>query len=178
MALSRNRTNLILIFILVFLGGYLYIYERDGGRRVPEAQRVERIFNFNINDIQEIMLRWKGGAIFFKKEKGQWRINEPLEAPADNEKINDLLSLFDYGIVGVIDTHTSDYSQYGLVQPEIEFGIKGKGEPAFRSLLIGSNNPNNTSCYARVKGESRVMIIGGLYKSGLQKEAPYFRLQQ
>src|SRR3990172_3919563 len=176
MVLSRNRTNLILVSILVFLGGYLYIYEKTVVRGVPEARRVERIFNFNIDDIQEITLRWKGGAIFFKKEKGQWRIKKPWEAPADNEKINDLLSLFDYGIVGVVDA-PSDYSQYGLVQPEIEWGIKGKGETAYRSLLIGSNNPNNTSCYARVRGESRVMIIGSAYKSGLQKEAPYFRLQ-
>lgn len=177
MVLSRNRINLILIFILVFLGGYLYIYERGGVKRVPEARNVERIFNFNISDIQEIMLRWKGRAIFFKKEKGQWRIKEPLEAPADNEKINALLSIFDYGIVGVIDVHPSDYRQYGLAQPEIEWGIKGKGETAFRSLLIGSNNPNNASCYARVSGESRVMIIGCAYKSELQKEASYFHLQ-
>src|SRR3972149_7794295 len=176
MVLSRNRTNLILISILVFLGWYLYIYERTGVRGVPESRKVEKIFNFNIDDIQEIMLRWKGGAIFLKKEKGQWRIKKPLEAPADNGKINDLLSLFNYGIVGVIDA-PSDYIQYGLVQPEIEWGIKGKGETAFRSLLIGSNNPNSTSCYARVRGEPRVMIIGGAYKSGLQKEATYFRLQ-
>ena len=177
MVLSRNRTNLILVSILVFLGGYLYIYERAGVKGVPEARRVERIFNFNIDDIQEITLRWKDGAIFFKKEKGQWMIKEPWEAPADNEKINDLLSLFDYGIVGVVDA-PSDYSQYGLVQPEIEWGIKGKGETAYRSLLIGSNNPNNTSCYARVRGEPRVMIIGGAYKSGLQKEASYFLRSQ
>src|SRR3989304_3798642 len=103
MVLSRNRINFILISILVFLGGYLYIYERAGVRGVPEVRKVERIFNFKIDDIQEIMLRWKGGAIFFKKEKGQWRIKKPWEAPADNEKINDLLSLFDYGMVGVVN---------------------------------------------------------------------------
>lgn len=176
MVFGRNSTNLILLSILVFLGGYLCVHERPGGRGGPEAQKVEKIFNFNIDDIQEITLRWKGVAIFFKKEKGQWMIKKPWEAPADNEKISDLLSLFNYGIIGVVDA-PSDYSQYGLVQPEIEWSIKGKGETAYRSLLIGSNNPNNTSCYARVRGESRVIIIGGAYKSGLQKEAPYFRLQ-
>ncbi|HLA27958.1 MAG TPA: DUF4340 domain-containing protein [Syntrophales bacterium] len=178
MVSSRNRTNFILIFILASLGLYLYFYEREGARGVPETRRIERIFDFKAEDIQEIMLRWKGKAIFFKKEKGQWMIKEPMKTPADNEKINYILSFFDYGIVDAIDANPSDYDQYGLVQPEIEWGIKGKGETAFRILLIGNNNPNNTSCYARVKGESRVLIIGGAYKSGLQKEAPYFRLQQ
>lgn len=175
--MSRNRINLILLVIFLCLGVYVYI-QKEGNIRVPAARRVERIFTFNRDDIQEMMLRGKKEAIFFKKEKGQWRIKQPLDTPADNEKINDLLALFDYGIVGVMDTYPQDYSQYGLLQPEIEWSIKGAGGAAFRSLLIGSNNPNNTGCYARVKGESRVMLIGLLYKSELQKEALYFRSQQ
>ena len=93
---------------------------------------------------------------------------------AENRRINDLLSIFDYGIVRLIDTNPPDYAQYGLDQPKIELGIKIKGNPKFRTLLIGSNNPNNTSCYARVEGQPEVLLIGISYKRELDREPSFF----
>ncbi|MGB5158813.1 DUF4340 domain-containing protein [Desulfobacterium sp. N47] len=176
--LRRNKINLILVLILVLLGAYAYLNENSKLRSAPKAQKIEKIFDFDKDDIQEIMLRWQNQTIIFRKERGLWLIKKPWDAPADKGKIKDLLSVFNYGIVRPIDDHPSDYSQYGLIQPEVELGIKGRGDPSFRVLEIGSNDPNHTGCYARVKGEARIILIGVAYKAELQKEASYFRLLQ
>ncbi len=173
--MSPNRIVIVvLIPLFVLLGGYAYFYEINRGeRRTKKTSRIE-IFNFSTNDVQEIELRQRDQTLLFKKEKGQWSIKRPIQTFVDNNKIDDLLSVFDYGVIRVIDVDPSENGQYGLERPEIEFGIKVKGDSEFRTLLIGSNHPTNVSCYARVKGEFRVLLVGIVYKRELERVLSFF----
>ena len=154
----------ILILILTLLGSFVYFYEIRRAKRTKGIVKVEKIFNFDPEDVQEIVLTRKGQTILLNKEDNQWRIKKPFEGPADNDRTLDLLSVYDFGIVRVIDSTPSNYSEYGLDRSEIEFGIKIKGNPVFETLLIGGNNPPNTCCYAKVKGRPDVILIGIGYK--------------
>ena len=171
--MSRSRIG-ILSIILISLGVYVYFYELGPVEKGEESPAVEKVFDFKPEDIQEIMLKKKAEVILFRMEDGHWRIKKPLESNADYGKVYDLLSVFDYGIVRIIDIGHSNLSQYGLDRPEIEFGIKAKGHDTFQTLLIGGNSPGAFSCYGRVKGESGVLILGIRYKIELDRELPYF----
>ena len=177
--MRRKKINLFLLFILLLLGVYVYFFDRGEARKSPDKQEVEKIFNFDKKDIREIMLRQKGETVIFRKEQGRWMIKAPGDVPADKEKIDRLLSVFNYGVVRPIDDHPSDYHQYGLAPPELELGIKVRGDSSYHILEIGGNNPNQTSCYARVKGTARVILIGSAYKTELlQMETSTFHLQK
>lgn len=177
--MQRNKFNLILLFILLLLGAYIYLFDRGEVGKMPDRQEVKKIFAFDKENVREIMLRRKGETVIFRKEQGRWMIKEPRDAPADKERIYGLLSVFNYGIVRAIDDHPSDYNQYGLMPPELELGIKAGGDSSYHILEIGGNNPDHTSCYARVKGSARVVLIGSAYKTELlQMETSAFRLQQ
>ena len=69
---------------------------------------------------------------------------------------------------------TSNLSQYGLDRPEIEFGIRGKGDDTFHTLSIGGNSPGSLSCYGRVKGEPGILLLGIRYKIELDRRLSFF----
>lgn len=177
--MRSKKINLFLLFILLLLGAYVYFFDQGEARKMRDSQEVKKIFNFDKENIREIMLRRQGQTFIFRKEQGQWMIKEPWNIPADKKIIDGLLSVFRYGVVRPIDDHPSDYNQYGLAPPELELGIKVRGDSSYHILEIGGNNPNQTSCYARVKGTARVILIGSAYKTELlQIDSSTFRLQQ
>ena len=166
----------VLIVILALLGGYTCFWEIKKPKTGQEAGNAQKIFNINPNDAREIALRMKGLSLLLKKEGDQWRLERPYRIVISNKKIEDLLSMFDYGIVKVVDKNPSDYAQYGLVSPEIAFTVKVKGDAVLKTLLIGRNNPTNISCYARVKGRPEVLLVGMLYKRELNSRSlSYFQ---
>lgn len=176
--MRRHKFNLILFFSLLLLGAYVYIFDPGAVGKRPVGQKVEKIFDFDKEDVQTIMLRRQGQTVIFSKEQGQWMIKEPWHVPADQKRIDDLLSVFRYGIVRSVDDQPADYKQYGLAPPELELGINVKGDAAFRVLELGGDNPGHTGCYARVQGVARVILVGSAYKTELmQADISAFRLQ-
>ena len=67
-------------------------------------------------------------------------------------------------LLRVIEPNCSQFELYGLENPRYEFGVKEKGEDAFQTLLIGEDAPGNLSCYARVEGQKKVLLIGIRYR--------------
>ena len=105
-----------------------------------------------------------------------WRIKEPLSAGADPDRIDAFLSIFDYGFIEIIDDSSSDLSQYGLVNPEIELTIslKGKEGITLYTILFGSSNPAKNACYCQVSGDPKVYLVGALYKLDLEKDVSFY----
>lgn len=171
--MSRNGIG-ILILLLIPIGLYVYFYEIGVEKKTEANLEVKKVFYFKPENVQEVVLKRKGQSILLRKENGQWRIKKPLEADGDNKKIYDLLSVFDYGIVRVMETVSTDLSQYGLDRPTIEFRIKVKGQNAYQSLMIGGNNPDNSCVYARVKEQSGIFVLGIRYRIELSRDFSYF----
>jgi hypothetical protein len=166
--------NLALLLVFACLGTYWLVYEGNGAR---PTQQTEKLLPFDEGKIEEIILRRAGKTILLTQEQGQWFLKEPAAAPADPQKVKELLSVLDYGLIRRIEERPADYRPYGLAPPALELGIRQRGEKTFRILMIGGNNPDQTSCYARLAGEAPVLLIGGAYKTELmEKDAASFRL--
>ncbi len=171
--MSRNKIG-ILILIFVLLGAYVYFYEIVPSREVEQAPEVEKVIDFKLEDVQEIVLKKRGKSILLKIVDGQWSVTNPGEADVSNKEVHDLLSFFNYGIVRLIDANPLDLKQYGLESPRYEFGIKAKGDDIFQTLLIGDDAPGSLSCYAKVKGQSRVVLLGVRYRQELKRALKVF----
>lgn len=162
----RFRTTAILAAIFVLLAGFLVIMKWQG-----TGQKVERIFAFNPQEVEEIRLTKDKQTVILRKEEKEWKVSMSTQTGsarpiADERIVHSLLSVFDYGILEVIQDHPSNLSDFGLDHPEFEVGIKVKGG-SLKTLLIGSDNPTQTSCYAKVETSPRVLLLGILYKTDL-----------
>ena len=164
--MSFKRT-LIFAIILVLLAGFLYKLKWQ-----ERGQKVERIFLFNPQEVEEIRLARRGQTIILEKQGKEWKVMPSIRTGMaktlhDERMIHKLLSVFDYGILDVIHDHPATLTDFGLDNPEFALSIKTKGDPDFKTLLIGSDNPSQTSCYAKVKTLPRVLLLGILYKTDL-----------
>ena len=164
--MSFKRT-LIFAIILVLLAGFLYKLKWQ-----ERGQKVERIFLFNPQEVEEIRLVRRGQTIILEKQGKEWKVMSSIKTGVaktlhDERMIHKLLSVFDYGILDVIHENPENLSDFGLDRPEFEFGIRMKGDPSFKTLLIGSDNPTQSSCYAKVETLPRVLLLGILYKTDL-----------
>ncbi len=166
--MSRNKIG-ILIVIFLLLGVYVYFYEIGKGEEKAKAPEKVKIIDVNPEDVQEIILKKDAQRVTLRRVEGQWRVEKPHNADVPNDKVHDLLSFFDYGIVRVIDNNPPDLKQYGLDMPRNEFWIKSEGNDAFQTLLIGGDAPGSLSCYAKVKGKSQVVLLGVRYRQELER---------
>ncbi len=169
------KGTLIFAIIFVLLAGFLYKLERQ-----ERGQKVERIFTFNYQEVEKIRLVKRGQTIILEKQGKEWKLMSSIKIGADKSLdderiIRNLLSIFDYGIIDVIDDNPKNLADFGLGNPEFEFSIKMRGNPSFKTLYIGSDNPTQTSCYAKVETLPRVFLLGTLYKTDL--DSIFDRLQ-
>jgi hypothetical protein len=160
------RNTFILAIIFVLLAGFLVKMKWQG-----IEQKVERIFVFNPQEVEEIRLTKDKQTIVLRKEEKEWKVSMLTKTGsarpiADKKIVHSLLSVFDYGILDVIHDHPTNLSDFGLDNPEFEVSIKVKGDP-LKTLLIGSDNPTQNSCYAKVETLPRVLLLGILYKTDL-----------
>jgi len=165
--------KILLTFMLVLLGSYVLYFEIGKDRN--ETPAVERIFDFDPEDVRGIVVKRQEVLLSFKKTSDQWAMVRPVESKANKKRVEGLLSVFNYGIVRKIDERPSDYGQYGLDRPEIEFSVKVGDDNAPMTLFIGSDNPTKISCYARIKDDPVVLLIGGAYKTELMRDLKFFQ---
>ena len=173
-----NR-RIIFFFVALLLGGYVLVYEINGSSKRDRTGPEERIFYFNIKNLEQVEIIRKDQSVLFKKEGAKWGVIHPaiadkIDSDTIDQRLQGLLSVFDYGIVRVVDKGPSDVSQFGLDRPELLLSIKTKGEAKPKTLLIGDHNPTFTSCYAMVKGEPKVLLLGISYKVEIESEIKHF----
>ena len=169
------KKTLIFAIVFVLLAGFLYKLKWQ-----ERGQKVERIFTFNPQEVEEIRLVKGHQTITLKKEDKEWEVMSSIKAgadkPLDDERIlRNLLAVFDYGIIDVIHENPKNLADFGLGNPEFELSIKVRGDPSFKTLLIGSDSPTQSSCYAKVETLPRVLLLGILYKTDL--DSIFDRLQ-
>jgi len=161
--MSLNRIG-ILIVIFLLLGAYVYFYEIGKGEKKDQAPEKVKVLDIDPEAVQEIIIKKEEQSVTLRKVEGGWRIIAPGHGDVKKQTVLDLLSFFDYGIVRVIDPNPSDLVQYGLDRPQYEFWIKTKDSDAFQTLLIGSDAPGNISCYGKLKGHPKVVLLGVRYR--------------
>lgn len=161
----NHRKIATLTVIFLFLGVYVYMFETGPPKdESPGTIKVEKAIDFDAEEVLEVKIGKEGQLVLLRRFEGQWRIVEPVDAGVSNNRVRDLLSYFDFGIVRVIEPDCSNFELFGLENPRYEFGVKEKGAESFLTLLIGEDAPGKLSCYARVEGQNKVLLVGIRYR--------------
>jgi hypothetical protein len=173
----RRKINIILSIIFIVLGVYVYFFETGSKEKSNPVEEVQKVLDFNPENVEEILLKKQGSTILLKKTGRQWRIVSPIQTDAVSSRIDSLLSVFEFPIIRVINPNPLDLSEYGLNKPKIELGLRMKGENVFNTLQVGDHSPQGLSCYAKIGEKPEVFLIGRIYENKLNIKPDYFTME-
>ncbi len=115
-------------------------YKAQSFDKALDDLREKRILDFDTAAIQRVEARWPAGGVVLERsaakgegaaaegEQGNWRLVSPLEARADDDVVDDLLSDLSFlRAVGFVDEPPGD-AEAGLAPPSFEVILTPKAE--------------------------------------------------
>ncbi|NIM90042.1 MAG: DUF4340 domain-containing protein [Candidatus Aminicenantes bacterium] len=168
----KFRTTLILFAVFLFLLVVVFLLDYMTKDKSDEE---EKLVGLSSDDVQKITFKKEDGIItFLKDEEGEWLITVPIEAKADKYEVNRLAEDFsELRLERVVEEEPEDLSKYNIPQQEITLWYKDKSEPL--KILIGMENPLDSTFFAKREDESRIVLIPGHLKSLMEKKVFDFR---
>ena len=157
--------------ILLLLVGFYYFYEvRYTGKQKEKAASSSKVLNIKDQDIESMCLRNPKGTVVLEKRENEWFLAEPIKARADTWAVHQIIDALANGTwQREITPLPEDLGDFGLVDPEIEVSLSGKGFSVPRKVLIGRKNPTGKMRYIRVDQEGRVLLVYTRLKDVLDK---------
>jgi hypothetical protein len=171
----RLRNTLLLFSVLVLLGAYIYFFElnKDLG------ENGKRLLAFSEEDIESIVLNYQDQKIEINRQpSGKWVLTHPLQFPADESVIRQVLSALDTSEVKrVLEKKPSkkDLAEFGLDKPYAKLFVKGKKGKALPAILVGDKTPIGRSAYVKRENDPAVLLTSTLLRSSLEKKLYDFR---
>jgi hypothetical protein len=139
-------------------------YHATSLTRSLEELRDSKVLDFDRDAIDRIEARWPGGGVVLGKGEAGWRLLEPVEAVADADTIDGLLS--DLGFLRAddfIDGVPPD-AEVGLDAPAFEVvlvaGASDGGEASTRTRLVIGATTDGTHRAVRGSAEDALYQIG------------------
>lgn len=157
------------------IGGNTYVKTGEGGQvyavksyhataldKSLAELRDAKVMDFDRDAVERIEASWPGGGVVLGKGEEGWRLLEPLEAPADQDEVADLLA--DLGFLradGFIDE----------VPPDAEVGLDA---PAFAATLVmGAGEAGEAPARARIEIGAKAVDEAGRAVRGAAENALY-----
>jgi hypothetical protein len=152
----KLSTNLLLASVLLALAGFVYFYEIKGGEeRQKSEEAAKKLLTLEADSVTAFSLQPAG--IAFKKEEGSWQIVQPINYPADETSVTNLLE----GLQSAkrerdIAQEASTFASYGLAPAHREILISHAGK--HETIYLGDKNTTSSYVYARVDGKPQVVL--------------------
>ncbi len=165
----RARTPIILFIILVLLVGGIYFLSRYQQKKKAEENLLVKL-EHEVRRVE--LIRQDGADLVFKKEAGRWMMEKPKKVPADGYilgRIADEVKELRYR--RLVEEKATDLKKYGLDDPKAIVKVWERGKPNPVVIKIGDKNPMNSNRYAKLEGDSRVVILSSLF-TDLALKAP------
>lgn len=168
----KFKTTIILFAIFLALLAFVFLFE---SKKKERKGKEENLVDLSSDDVERILFKKEDETIGFKKdEKGEWFITEPVEAKADNYEVNRIAEDFSrLRMERVVEAEPEDLKTYEIPKKEISLWYKGKDQPV--KILIGMENPLDSTFFAKREDEKRVVLIPSYLKSLLEKKTFDFR---
>lgn len=168
----KFKTTIILLAVFIALLVFISLFEFKGNNGTDEE---EKLVALPSEDVRKITIKKEDDTFtFHKNEEGEWLISEPVEAKADTNEVSKIAEDFsDLKIERVVEEEPQDLQKYDIPQKELHLWFKDKDKPV--KLLIGMENPLDSSLFAKRADEERVVLIPSHLKSLTEKNLFDFR---
>jgi hypothetical protein len=175
------RTTLILIFLALGLGGFVYFYEIKGATQREEIkEKQQQIFSFTADDVQSLTVKTKKLTLTLERnaqsDRPKWLLKSPVSEPANDAIVSYLMDL----LVGGKSDRTFPISanqlgEYGLDQPQATININLKNQKTHQ-LILGKPNFNRSFVYAQAdssaqpNGNINVLLVSTDFENAVNRD--------
>ena len=175
----KFRNTLILFGVVILLFGFVYIFEiRRPEESTGKSKNLGKMLLMRKGDIDRLELTYTDpeyeNIAFFNDANGQWQIERPLRANADQKIMDRLLS--NTVSKNILDTLKDplDLAEYGLDNPRViaTFHLK---DGTFRTLLLGNTVPTGNYVYTKQESSPDISLVPASIVGDLTKKPLDFR---
>ena len=173
--MGRGRSTLILLVVALGLGGYLYFVESE--RPVQEENAKKKVFTYETDKITEVQVKSSSGTTALRKgADGSWTIVQPVQAPADRNSVNDIITnLANLEEEREVDPNAADLKAYGLAEPAVDVTFQVEGDKEPKRILVGDKTPSSSHVYAKLPATNRVFLVGTSLQTAADRSTFDFR---
>jgi cell division protein FtsL len=173
----KPKTTLVLLLTFLILLGAVLLFESKSKARQEDKEKEKTFVDLKAADIKQITLKKEDETItFVRDEKGDWLITEPLEAKADSSEVNRLVDDFSSLKFDRLVDAEGDPTRYEIPKKELTLWAKGREQPV--KILVGMENPLDSSLFAKREDEPRIVLLSSGLKSDLDKTVFDFRQKE
>jgi len=161
----RVRTTLHLLLAVSLLGAGIWFLERRFASTGERRSRNARVLDVRGDEVTALTVQTDALQVKCLRKDGEWQIVHPLEARADDHKVNHILDTLESLLKEEVVTREQrrarglDLADYGLRAPRATFGLinrLGRTE-----LRIGVDAPLGDLVYVGVAGNESVFATSG-----------------
>lgn len=175
------KAPIILLVLALLLGSYLFFFERDRPRQSEVEARDgflvqtlvhDRISRVHISSGDERMAMSRKGEGFDET----WTLEQPVEAPADLERVDNYLRSWEFAIASrtLENPSPEDIHNFGLDEPiaTVRFEL-GRADVA---VSLGTGAPVDGGGYVRIDDREQVMVVPKSVVELFHLGAEHFRI--
>ncbi|HMJ05902.1 MAG TPA: DUF4340 domain-containing protein, partial [Chthoniobacterales bacterium] len=176
----KTRTTLLLLVLVVALGVWIKFFESKKPNTAESQRQAGNVLNFDRDKLEGIMIQNGDARIALQREKGKWRLTEPVKDQADAAAVDNLISDLEswkkFAIIpgkGDPKIDKSSLAEYGVIQPKLRLKLKlPDGLPEIR---FGKDAVLENQMYIRLGDVKDVFIAGQSVRNDISKKPDDFR---
>lgn len=167
-----NKTTLIALALFVGLGVWVWFGERGEVREKGVAPPVSELVGIKADEVTRVEVQNAGKTIVLAKAGKEWRVEQPIQARADDAQVQQMLDGLLKGTLDhVVEEKVSDFKEYGLDKPEFQITLTdAKGRK--KVLQTGAKDPRGFSFYARTTDRPELFLVNSYSVEEIQKKTP------
>lgn len=178
--MSWKRTVLAFVILVLMVMALILDTRIIATRKYRAVRDASVADSVNLSDVDQLHLKNAQGSVKLVKTSVGWRMKEPIDAPADPEVVETVLT----NVTGARrrnSVEAKNLAQYGLASPEIELtlvsdaGKFGDWGTSF-GLQLGFESVYTGQVFAMYPGANEVFTVGEHVRNTLLRSPLDFRL--
>lgn len=169
------KTTIFLIVILAGIGGYLF-FTRSSSETTESSKAAEarKLVDVKPEDVQKVsIVPASGKTVVFERSGSDWKILEPMQAPAESFEVDDLVR----DLVGLQSRQQLDADKkasLGLDHPSYTVEITSKAGKTFK-YGVGDKPQIGDTLAVLLDGQSKPDVVNASLYAKLEKKPDSFR---
>jgi hypothetical protein len=169
----KFKSTLILLIIVVVLFAFVYIFEiRKPKESTGESDNLGKLLSLAKEDVNKVELAYSDpnyeGIVCSKDDAGEWQIEQPLKAKADQKLMDRLISDTVGKYVHETLKEAEDISEYGLDNPRVTATFYLQ-DGTSRTIMLGDTVPTRNYVYVKQKAVPDISLVTASIADDLTK---------